>query len=169
LPANPALAEIICNTSPFQYLHQLGRLELLPALAKAVVVPLAVRAELEAGLALGYDLPELDALEWVTLREPRSAPALPLAAGLGPGESAVLALALESRSPLVILDDALGRQAAGLLKIPFTGTIGLLLEAKKAGLIPALAPLLEQLDSLRFRLSPATRFAALRLAGEATK
>jgi hypothetical protein len=39
-------------------------------------------------------------------------------ADLGKGESAVLALALESTSPLVILDDALGRRAAELLGTP---------------------------------------------------
>lgn len=161
------MPDFICNTSPFQYLHQLGRLDLLPSLATRVTVPPAVIAEIEVGRALGYDLPDLTTFDWVSLHEPRSAPALPLAAGLGPGESAVLALALESPDPLVILDDALGRRAAELLKIPLTGTLGLLLDAKSAGLIPAISPLLDQLDSLRFRLSPATRSAVLKLAGEA--
>jgi len=162
----PALPECICNTSPFQYLHQLGRLDLLPALTNGVIVPSAVAAELDAGRVLGYDVPDLRNLGWVTLRDPQSAPALPLAADLGPGESAVLALALESTSPLVILDDALGRRAAELLGIPMTGTLGLLLDARKAGLVHAIVPLLDQLDALGFRLSAVTRSAVLKLAGE---
>ncbi len=47
-----------------------------------------------------------------------------------------------------------------------TGTLGLLLDAKKIGLIPAVMPLLDQLDRLRFRVSITTRTAVLRLAGE---
>jgi hypothetical protein len=85
---------------------------------------------------------------------------------LGRGESSVLALALESPFPFVILDDGLGRRAAELLRIPMTGTLGLLLDAKKIGLIPAVMLLLDQLDRLRFRVSITTRTAVLRLAGE---
>jgi hypothetical protein len=42
----------------------------------------------------------------------------------------------------------------------------LLLDAKRAGLIPAVGPLLDQLDALRFRVAPHTRTAVLKLAGE---
>jgi predicted nucleic acid-binding protein len=41
-----------------------------------------------------------------------------------------------------------------------------LLDAKRAGLIPKVTPLLDQLDALRFRLAPHTRAAVLKLAGE---
>jgi predicted nucleic acid-binding protein len=67
---------------------------------------------------------------------------LPLAADLGRGEASVLALALESPYAVVILDDALGRRAAELLGVRMTGTLGLLLDAKKRGLIPHILPLL---------------------------
>ena len=66
----------------------------------------------------------------------------------------------------LILDDALGRRAADLLGVKLTGTLGLLLDAKKRGLIPGIAPLLDGLDRLRFRVSPVTRAAILKLAGE---
>ncbi len=65
-----------------------------------------------------------------------------------------------------MLDDALARKVAGVLEIPFTGTLGLLLDAKKAGLIPAIRPLLDTLHALRFRMSPDTRSVVLTLAGE---
>ncbi len=38
--------------------------------------------------------------------------------------------------------------------------------AKRAGVIPVVAPLLDQLDALRFRLAQHTRAAVLKLAGE---
>jgi len=53
------MPEFICNTSPLQYLHQLGRMEILPILTGQLIVPAPVIAELEAGRALGCDVPEM--------------------------------------------------------------------------------------------------------------
>jgi hypothetical protein len=75
-------------------------------------------------------------------------------------------LALEMREAVVVLDDDLARRVAETLGLRLTGTLGLLLDAKKAGLIPAIAPLLDQLQTLRFRVAPHTRVAVLKLAGE---
>jgi uncharacterized protein len=162
------LPDVFCNTSPLQYLHQLRQLEILPALTGGITVPATVARELEAGRAVGWDVPDLSQISWINTRIPASAPVLPLAAGLGPGEAGVLALALESPGAMVIVDDGVARRAADLLNIPFTGTLGLLLDAKKRGLIPAIAPILSELDRLRFRVSVATRAAVLKLAGEST-
>jgi len=76
-------------------------------------------------------------------------------------------LALELPEAVVILDDRMARRFAESLRIRLTGTVGLLIDAKHAGLIPTVAPLLDQLQDLRFRLAPHTRQAVLRLAGEA--
>ena len=161
------MPEFICNTSPLQYLHQLGHLEILPRLVRVVIVPEAVVRELEIGCRSGCDLPDAHTLPWVEIRRPISSPALPLASHLGPGESAVLALALESPDSTVILDDGLARQAAEHLDLPLIGTLGLLLNAKRAGFLPAVAPCLDRLNQLRFRVSSSTRTAVLRAAGEA--
>ena len=144
----------------------MGCLELLHELAGTVTVPGAVCSELEAGLERGVELPNVREIAWIKIVDPVSAPALPLAADLGPGESAVLALALESERPLVVLDDGLGRRAAELLGISLTGTLGVLISAKKKGLISSLASKLDGLTEMRFRVSPATRSAVLKLASE---
>lgn len=138
----------------------------MPALTRAIIVPAAVVGELDAGRAAGWDVPDPRKFAWATVRQPASAPALPLAADLGRGEAEVLALALESADPVVMLDDAVGRRAAELLGIRLTGTLGLLLDAKRKGLVPTVAPVLDELDRLRFRVAPATRAAVLKLAGE---
>lgn len=151
-----------------QYLHQLGLLYLLPALVGQVIVPPAAIAELAVGRSLGINLPDPANLQWVVVRQPISAPALPLAIGLGPGEREVLALALESSDAIVVLDDQLARQIAGTLGLRLTGTLGILLDAKKRGLISEIEPLLDQLQNLRFRLASQTRTAVLKLAGEET-
>ena len=106
------MPEYYCNTSPLQYLHQLGRIEILSALTGGVVVPTSVAEELDAGRAGGCDVPELQRFSWISIRQPKSAPALPLAADLGRGEAGVPALALESNDAMVLLDDAVARRAA---------------------------------------------------------
>ena len=158
--------EVVCNTSPIQYLYQLDLLHILPSLAKQVTVPPAVTEELAQGRALGVSLPDPTTLDWVTVRRPASEIALPLVTDIGPGETEVLMLALESRHAVAVLDDALARRVAETLGLRLTGTLGLLIDAKHAGLIAAVAPLLDKLDSLRFRLAVHTRLAVLKLAGE---
>jgi len=161
------LPEIICNTSPLQYLHQLGQLDLLKRLVGHLIVPTAVSDELAEGRRRGVDVPDPSLLPWVSLRKPQSQAILPLITDLGPGETAVLALALESRDAVVILDDGLARHQAKRMGLRLTGTLGLLIDAKRAGYIDAVSAQLDALQSLRFHLDPATRLAVLRLAGEA--
>ncbi len=67
----------------------------------------------------------------------------------------------------MIFDDALARRHAEVLGLRLTGTLGVLLDAKRAGLVPAVMPLIDDLQRLGFRLSNGTRQAVLRLAGEA--
>ena len=160
------MPDVICNTTPFQYIHQLELLHILHALTGGVIVPPAVVDELAEGRALGVNLPDLRALDWVSVRRPGSEVAVPLVTNLGRGETETLMLALESREATVVLDDALARRVAEALGLHFTGTLGLLLDAKRAGLIPAVGPLLDQLQALRFRVALHTRAAVLKLAGE---
>ena len=122
--------------------------------------------ELETGIDLGIDLPNIRTLNWVNVRSPQSIAALPLVKDLGPGETQVLALALELPGAVVIIDDNLARQVAESLNIKLMGTLRVLLDAKLAGMVPAVAPLLDQLQSLRFRVDRKTRLAVLKMAGE---
>jgi predicted nucleic acid-binding protein len=100
------------------------------------------------------------------MRSPSSSAALPLVTDLGAGEREVLALALETPDSVCVLDDALARQIARALQLRFTGTLGILIDAKRAGLITAVGPQLDQLQSLGFRLAAHTRSAVLRIVSE---
>lgn len=148
------------------YLHQIGRLDLLPALDGSIVVPEGVMAELDAGRALGVALPDPRVLPWASVRAVRNAGLLPLAVDLGQGEREVLAITQESPGALAILDDGLARQHGRLLGIRLTGTLGVLLKAKQTGHVDQVAPLVDQLEQLRFRLDAGTRAAVLELARE---
>lgn len=160
------MPEVISNTSPLQYLAQIGLLHILPALAGRIIVPEAVVEELAQGRAAGLSLPDPRAIEWMIVRRPVGVSALPLVTDLGPGETETLLLALESQDVRVILDDALARRIAKTQGIQVIGTLGVLLEAKRAGHVSLIRPYIERLDVLQFRLAPHTREAILKLADE---
>ena len=131
----------VVNASPLIFLAKIDALSLLKQLTDEVLVPFSVRDEVLApkGPKLPLELPD-----WLRLREDLPLP--PEIAGwdLGAGESQVLAHALLSGSEAV-LDDFEGRQCARALGVPTTGTLGVILRAKKSRLIPAARPLLEEL------------------------
>ena len=111
-------------------------------------------------------MPTPQTLPWIDVRAPSSRQVVRLVADLGPGETEVLLLALESADPVVILDDALARQHAEVLGIRLTGTLGILLDAKQRGLVASVTLLIDDLQRLGCRLSPQTRRVVLRRAGE---
>lgn len=160
------MPEVISDTSPLQYLTQINLLHILPALAGRIIVPQAVVEELAQGRAAGLSLPDPSVIEWMIIRRSVGASALAIVTDLGPGETETLLLALESQDALVILDDALARRIAQTQGIRVIGTLGVLLEAKRAGHVPLIRPYLDQLDTLRFRLASHTREAVLKLACE---
>ena len=161
------MSELICDTTVVQYLHQIGRLHILPVIASQVAVPTAVADELTAGHARGIALPDLPRLAWLQVLSPNARPALPDASELGAGECEVLWLAMEHSGRVAVLDDSKARQVAARMKIPMTGTLGLLLDAKRAGLIPAIAPLVGELRQCNFYITTSARALILRQAGEA--
>ena len=95
------MPDVICNTSPLQYLHQADLLHLLPSLFGSVTVPPAVVAELDRGRRRGVSLPEIGHLPWQSVRSVRNRRLLPLVTGPGLGEKEVPALGLEVVGPSV--------------------------------------------------------------------
>ena len=157
---------VISNTSPLQYLYQLGELELLPRLYQQVTVPPAVVQEVAAGHALGVALPVLAQVPWVQVQAPVAVQVWQVVSTLGAGEREALALALATPNALLLLDDGHARRYGQLLGLRMTGTVGVLARATREGLVPRLAPLLDCLDALGFRLSAQARAMALTLVGE---
>ncbi|MFM7448099.1 MAG: DUF3368 domain-containing protein [Leptolyngbyaceae cyanobacterium] len=160
------MPEVITDTSPIQYLHQINQLNLLPTLYAQIRMPQAVADELAQGRTQGISLPDPISLSWITLCPVPSTFLIPDLPNLGAGEREALSLATTIPDSLVILDDALARSYAQQLNIAITGTLGVLLKSKQSGYVEALTPLLDQLNALNFRLSPATRAAVLKLANE---
>ena len=86
---------------------------------------------------------------------------------LDAGEAEAIALAKEIKADLLLIDEKIGRLLAEKESIACKGVVGVLIEAKLKGYIPAIKPLLNTLlTDLKFRLSPAVYALALQKAGE---
>lgn len=158
---------VVSNTSPLLYLHQIGQLDLLQRLYHQVTVPQAVADELARGSQLGIDVPDLDRYPWLQVKPPPERLLLPAVLDLGPGEAEVIAFGMAHAGDLLLLDDKLARRMASVLGLSFTGTIGLLVKAKRAGALSSIQPSLEALRKTNIRLSDELFQWALREAGEA--
>ena len=138
---------VVCNTSPLLVLAKIQRLGLLTQLYARLVIPGAVCDEIGAKADdAAAQMQALVATPRVTV--PRATPqtlaGLPV--DLGPGEREAIALALETAADLVVLDDQAGRRLARARGLQVTGTVGVLIEARSRGLLPALRP---EFDRLR--------------------
>ena len=60
------------------------------------------------------------------------------------GEAAALALGVSLHADLVLMDEMRGRAVARRLGLTVAGTLGLIVRAKRGGLIPAARPIIAQ-------------------------
>ena len=145
---------VIADTSCFILLDNIGELNLLKLLFGHVITTTVIANE------FGTDLPD-----WVEIRSVINI-AFQATLDIDPGEASAITLALESKSALLILDDNKGRKAAQRLNLNITGTLGVFLKAKRAGIIPSIRPLLEKIQKTNFRYSKAVLQEILFLANE---
>jgi predicted nucleic acid-binding protein len=157
---------VISNTSPLYYLHQVGLLEVLRHLFGRVHTTPQVVEELEAGRALGLNVPDIASLKWIVTGDISVPAFLELIGDLGRGEASVLALGMERSGSRLIIDDHLAREAAKAQKMPVTGTLGVLLLGKEAGRIARVGPVVAELQRYGFRCSAPVVSQVLLLAGE---
>jgi predicted nucleic acid-binding protein len=150
---------VVSNSSPLIALEQIGQLDLLQALFVTLLVPPAVVRE---------TAPTVSLPDWVTER-PLSQQIGPqiLSSSLGPGESEAISLALEIGAQWLILDDRPARRLARSLGLPVIGTLGVLLAAKRRGLVDALRPQLDGLTKSGFFIAPDLYEQILADGGEA--
>jgi predicted nucleic acid-binding protein len=158
---------IVSDTSPLLYLGRIGQLELLPQLFSEVYVPEQVALELDAGRLIRGDTPDPRQIPWVKLVSVTADMLTALPANtLGLGERATIAYALARGNFVAALDDRRARLLAQQLKAPVVGVAGILLKAKKAGILPSVKPYLDAAKSQGFYLHSDTHAQVLSLAGE---
>lgn len=158
----------MADTSVILNLCCVGQADLLQGLFHQVWIPEEVKAEFER---LSRHQPRFHGLrlpDWASIRRSVPVPAnLAALHNLHTGETAALALALASHADAVLMDEAAGRRAAHQLGVPVIGVLGVLLQARKTGLLPAIKPVIERLEAdAGFWLAPTLVAAALQKCGE---
>jgi predicted nucleic acid-binding protein len=135
---------VVSDASPLINLAAIGHLDLLRVLYGTVCIPNAVHRE----ITRFEEQPGADAVQslgWVKAQScPRPDLATALSEDLDVGEAEAIALAVDTGA-LLLIDEREGRRAASRLDVSRLGLLGVLVEAKRAGHIPVLRPLLRSL------------------------
>jgi uncharacterized protein len=130
---------VVSDTSPLTALLTVGQAEILPRLFGEVIIPKAVETELRRSHPT---LPD-----WLRVRLLcDAAKAGRYAQSVDRGEAEAIALAEELHADHLLIDERKGRRLAQQQGVPVVGLLGVVLMAKRAGLIPTARILLNRLD-----------------------
>lgn len=147
---------VIADASCFILLDKIDNLLILQKLFGTVTTSTEVAEE------FGKPLPE-----WIQIKSAQDKnfqSALFLQVDLG--EASAIALAAEHQPSLLIIDDMKGRKLAQKLNLTITGTLGLIMIAKREGILPKIKPVFDKIQMTNFRIAPALLEDILKQAGE---
>jgi predicted nucleic acid-binding protein len=155
---------IVSNTSPIINLAWINKLDLLHKLFGEIVIPEAVWREVVVDGAGQPGADEVKTATWIKTQDvTNKALVQALRQELDAGEAEAIALALEIKAELLLMDERLGRETAHYLGLHYTGLIGVLIEAKRERIIDTIKPYLNMLrDIAGFRISNALYMRVLR-------
>lgn len=160
---------VVSNTSPLTSLAAIGQFELLRELFGQIHIAQGVWYELNQGGLRHPGSHEVENASWIDRHEVENRTLVTiLRRDLDRGESETLALAIELKADLVLLDEQEGRHAASRLALTSLGVLGILLQAKRLQKVKEIRP---HLDALRqqagFYLGDRLYRDVLEQAGEA--
>ena len=137
--------KIVCNSSVLITLDNAGALHVLKDLFKEILVPKAVRKEVFGRRKLPAFVKCVEISEAIALKV--------LESNLEAGEGEAICLYEEADADLLVIDDLEGRRVAERLGINITGTLGVLLLAKREKFIDKVKPLLDEIVGHGFRVA----------------
>ncbi|HET6253141.1 MAG TPA: DUF3368 domain-containing protein [Puia sp.] len=147
---------VIADASCFILLDKIESLPLLQSLFRTIFTSVEIAEE------FGKPLPGWVNIKTVQDKNFQSA----LLLQVDSGEASAIALAAENQPSLLIIDDLKGRKLAQKLNLNITGTLGLILTAKKEGILPQIKPLFDRIQATNFRIGPSLLESILLEAGE---
>lgn len=154
-PIKLEASETVTNSTCLIGLERIERLDILPQVFSTIAIPTAVAAEVEI---------EAD---WLIVRTVQNfAVVAALKNQVDSGEAEAIALAMELGDVFIVLDDRKARLLALQLNLQVIGTVGMLLRAKRFGIITEIKPLLIALNQVDFHISEVLVQKALQIAGE---
>lgn len=162
---------VISDASTLIHLAAIGRLGLLKEFYGKIVVPPSVWREVVEegkGRAGGVEVERAGQEGWIGIEAIADTPLIQLLyRDLDAGEAEVIALAVDRRADLVLMDESEARQVAARFDLKKTGVIGILIRAKREGKVQSLAVELDRLRSQAgFWLDEGLRSEALGAVGE---
>lgn len=157
---------IVSDTSVISNLIQLGHIHLLKDLFDEVIIPQEVKSELNNNQSISLEVARLPWLKTIKIRDQQLFNSL--LTQLDAGESEAIVLAIQLKADVLLIDEKKGRRIALQNNIHIIGLLGILVEAKKAGVLDKIKPSLEKLvNEIGFRVSPHLCQNILKLVGEA--
>lgn len=148
---------VVADSSPLIALSRIGRLGLLQQMFGRLMVPDAVWREVTGCDPARAGVAEMLQTPWIERRSVSDMSLVNLLRqDLGAGESEAIVLAREVKADMLLIDERLGRSAATRLGLPITGLVGILIDARRSGLLPdADAVILELRTKAGFWISDA--------------
>lgn len=131
---------VVSDSTPLITLMKVQRLDILMDMFGEVLIPSAVFSEVtenenyreEADL-----IKESDYIRVVTVEDNERVAFLQRAVGLDLGESEAIIYADNERADLLLMDEIAGRKVAQNMKLPITGSLGIIVQAFRKGYISA--------------------------------
>jgi len=160
---------VVADAGPLIGMARTGHLSLLQQLYNSIVIPPRVFEELmiSSGKPGAKVVSEALNAGWIEIADlKRASDSAILRLLIDAGEAESIQLALEQNARLLIIDDRKGRKTAKSHGIQVIGTGGILISAKKAGLLGKVAPILDELAGVGYRLSPELCERIIELADE---
>ena len=144
------MQEAISDSSTLIHLAGIGRLELLKDFyGKILITPAVWKEVVEEGKGRpgASEVKEANSSGWIEVIAPSNESVVRLLEReLHKGEAEVIALGIERRPAVILLDELEARRVADVYGLHKTGVIGILIRAKLEGKV---ASLREELDRLR--------------------
>jgi predicted nucleic acid-binding protein len=138
---------VVVNASPLICLFKSGLEELFPALFKDVVVPEAVIKEVMAKGTVDLAAQTLVSNTWIRRIGNVAIDSRVASWDLGEGENSVLSFALRNPGYFAVMDDREARRCAISLQCHCIGTLGMVLLAKKRGMISSVRETLGKIQN----------------------
>lgn len=162
----PETQEIVINTGPLiAIIAALGNLDILK-IYKRVCVPFEVCREIAVGGLGRFAALEFASSHWLEKREEPIPLSAVLTNSLDVGEASVIQLALSENIQTVCIDESAGRRMARLSGLRVTGSVGVLLRAKREGRSFSMREALQRMQTRGIWLSQSVKDFALQEAGE---
>ncbi len=156
---------IISDTTAITNLLVIDEIHVLKKLYGRIIIPKAVREEL---VIIEHHDEFLTSCDWIEVADAKNIHQVRnLLMDLDRGEAEAIVLAKEQKADYLIIDELKGRIKAKEFGISVIGLLGVLVDAKKNGIIPEVKPLMNELaDKANFFIHPSLFEKVLKLANE---